>query len=123
MIRGVVNAAYEPVISLTVRGPSGQSVEIEAVVDTGFNGFLTLPSESVVGLGLLRSARVSTILADGSAAMLGVYPTTVLWDGHPRHVHAYMSDGVPLVGMQLLDRHRLFIEVEDGGRVLIQAGG
>jgi len=54
--------------------------------------------------------------------MLDVYRTIVLWDGRPRRVDAYMSDNVPLVGMQLMDRHRLFIEVEDGGRVLIQDG-
>jgi len=122
VLLGVVNAAYEPVISLTVRGPSGQSAEIEAVVDTGFNGFLTLPSESVAALGLLRSARLPATLADGSTAMLDVYRTTVLWDGCLRHVYAYMSEAVALVGMQLLDRHSLFIEVEDGGSVLIQAG-
>ena len=121
MIQGVVNAAYEPVISLTVRGPSGQSAEIEAVVDTGFNGFLTLPSESVAALGLVPSASVPATLADGTAAMLDGYRTTVIWDGRPRHVYAYMSDSVSLVGMQLMDRHSLFIEVEDGGRVLIQA--
>ncbi|MDE0232148.1 MAG: clan AA aspartic protease [bacterium] len=118
-----MNAAYEPVITLTVLGPSGQSAEIEAVVDTGFNGFLTLPSESVATLELLRLADGSVTLADGSTAMFDVYRTFVLWDGRPRRVDAHMSDSVPLVGMQLLDRHSLFIEVEDGGRVLIQAGG
>lgn len=121
MIQGVVNAAYEPVISLTVQGPSGKSGEMEAVVDTGFNGYLTLPSESVATLGLLRSARATAILADGSEEAFDLYRTTVLWDGHPRHVDAYMSDAVPLVGMQLLDRYSLFIEVERSGRVLIQA--
>ena len=43
MIEGVVNAAYEAVIRLSLRGPSGQAREIDAVIDTGFNGFLTLP--------------------------------------------------------------------------------
>ena len=40
---GVVNAAYEPVVTLAVQGPAGQTRETEAVVDTGYNGFLTLP--------------------------------------------------------------------------------
>ena len=43
MIERSVNAAYEAVISLSLRGPSGQAQEIDAVIDTGFNGFLTLP--------------------------------------------------------------------------------
>ena len=56
VIEGVVNAAYEPVVSLAVQGPSGQSRDIEAVVDTGFNGFLTLPTELVAELALPSSA-------------------------------------------------------------------
>ena len=31
------------------------------------------------------------------------------------------SDTTPLVGMLLLDRHNLNIDIEDGGQVLIQA--
>ena len=52
VIEGVVNANYEPVVTLPLRGPDGQEQEIEAVVDTGFNGYLTLPSAFVVELGL-----------------------------------------------------------------------
>ena len=33
------------------------------------------------------------------------------------------SDPTPLMGMLLLDRHNLNIDVEDGGRVVIQARG
>ena len=43
MIQGVVNAALEAVIPLTLQGPAGQTREIEAVIDTGFSGSLTLP--------------------------------------------------------------------------------
>ena len=31
------------------------------------------------------------------------------------------ADTTPLVGMRLLDRHNLNMDVEDGGRVVIQA--
>ena len=51
-----------------------------------------------------------------------VYGVTILWDGHVRHVDAYMSDAVPLVGMRLLDGHNLNFEVVNGGRVVIQGG-
>ena len=43
MIQGEVNAAYEAVITLSVQGSEGQVREVDAVVDTGFTGFLTLP--------------------------------------------------------------------------------
>lgn len=121
MIQGVVNAAYEPVVRLVVRGPSGRSREVEAVVDTGFNGYLTLPPALASALELPFVTSNPAFLADGSEATFDVYSVTVLWDGQPRHVDAHMSDATPLVGMRLMDRHSLYVEVESGGRVVVQA--
>ena len=120
MIEGVVNAALEAVVSLTVQGPSGQSREIEAVVDTGFNDFLTLPSALAAELGLAYRNRGQMILADGSEATFDIYRAALPWDGESRHVYADAADATPLVGMRLLDRHDLSIQVRDGGRVAIQ---
>ena len=122
MIEGVVNAAYEAVIPLTVQGPAGQAQDIEAVIDTGFTGFLSLPSGVVGGLGLPFISASQAILADGSQVTLNAYRAMVLWDGEPRYIRAYAADAIPLAGMRLLDRHNLNIEVVDGGRVVIQAG-
>ena len=47
MIEGVVNSAYEAVIPLSLQGPAGQTQQVEAVIDTGFTGFLTLPPSLV----------------------------------------------------------------------------
>ena len=121
MIQGVVNADYEAVIPLIVQGPSGQSREIEAVVDTGFNDFLTLPAELAAELGMVYRNRGQMILADGSEVTFDVYRVTVLWDDELRQVYAYAADATPLVGMRLLRRHTLNIEVESGGPVVIQA--
>ena len=102
MIQGVVNAAYEAVIPLTVQGPAGQTQDIDAVIDTGFTGFLTLPS-GVVELGLPFINVSQATLADGSEVTLDVFRATVLWDGEPRYVRAYAADATPLAGMRLLD--------------------
>ena len=50
-----------------------------------------------------------------------VYGVTVLWDGQPRLVETYEADAMPLVGMLLLDSYSLYVEVADGGRVVVQA--
>ena len=121
MIEGVVNAAYEAVVSLPVRGPAGQTREIEAVVDTGFNGFLTLPPAVVAELGLPLVSIGRATLADGSEIAYDVYGIAVFWDGQTKYIEADAADTTPLVGMQLLDRHNLYVEVEGGGRVSIQA--
>ena len=52
MITGTVNANREAIISCGVRGPHGKEREIEAVIDTAFNGFLTLPPQVIAALGL-----------------------------------------------------------------------
>ncbi len=62
-------------------------------------------------------------LADGSGVLFDAYDATVLWEGEPRVVLIDEADTTPLVGMLLLDRHNLSIQVRDGGRVVIQAGG
>lgn len=122
VIEGVVNAAYEAVIPLMVQGPAGQVQDIEAVVDTGFTGFLSLPSGMVVDLGLPFLNASQATLADGSEVTLSVYRAAVLWDGEPRYIRAYAAAAAPLAGMRLLDNRDLSIQVRDGGRVVIQAG-
>ena len=122
MIQGYVNDAYEAIVPFTLQGPSGQTRDIEAVIDTGYTGFLTLTRDLVNELQLRFRNRDLAILADGREAIFDVYGVTVLWDGNNRYVDAYMSDATPLVGMRLLDGHNRNIEVVNGGRVAIQAG-
>ena len=123
MIEGAVNAFYEPVVTLSLHGPGGQMQEVEAVIDTGYNGLLTLPSSVVTELGLPHRGYGEASLADGSVVEFDIYGVTVLWDGQPRHIEADEANTIPLVGMMLLDRHNLNIDVEHDGRVLIQAKG
>ena len=122
MILGTVSAAYEAVISLTVSGPSGQSREVDAVIDTGFTGFLSLPSALATELRLPFLTNESALLADGSLVTFSVHEAMALWDGEPRRVYAHLAETTPLVGMRMLDNHDLSMQVRNGGRVVIQAG-
>ena len=121
MIEGAVNGALQAVVGLPLRGPTGRDLEVEAVVDTGFDRFLTLPPRVVSELGLTFAGVNLVQLADGSEAALDGYAVTVLWDSRPRRVVAYVSDTAPLVGMALLAGHSLCVDIEAGGRLTIEA--
>ena len=121
MIQGAVNAALEAVLPLTAQGADGRAQEVEAVIDTGFSGFLTLPSALVTALGLEFDGVGWGVLADGTEASFDMYDATLLWDGQPRSVYVYAAEMTPLVGMRLLEGHDLHVEVESGGRVVIEA--
>ena len=90
-------------------------------MDTGYSGFLTLPIALVTELGLPFAYIGQAFLANDDEVSFDVHDVTVLWDGQPRPVKADATGSTPLVGMLLLDRHDLHIEVESGGRVVIQA--
>ena len=122
MIEGEVNVHHEAVVRLPLLDSSGQTRDIEAVIDTGFNGFLTLSPALVAELGLTRLGQKSLVLANGSRDIFDTYGVTVLWDGQSRFVDADEADSIPLLGMSMLDEHDLSIQVRDGGRVVIQAG-
>ena len=81
MIEGVVNAYYEAVVRLSLLNTSGESLEVDVVVDTGFNGSLTLPPTLVAELGLTRLGRKSLILANGERDVFDTYGVTVFWEG------------------------------------------
>lgn len=118
-----MNSAYEATVSLSLRGPTGQTREIKAVIDTGYDGFLTLPTATIEELQLTFLAPSRATLANGAVETFNVHDATVLWDGHLRDIDADATGNVPLVGMLLLDGYDLNIQVREGGRVVIRAGG
>lgn len=121
MIEGVVNDRLEAVIALTVEGPGGPPRSIDAVVDTGFGGFLTLPPGLIAELRLQFEGMGRATLGDGSEIRFPFYEVAVHWDGSTRLGLADAADTTPLIGMTLLERHDLHIEAERGGRVRIAA--
>ncbi len=120
MIRGVVNARLEIVVRLRISGPAGIEAEVDAVVDTGFTRFLTLPPETVDALGLSWEMEGNLTLADGSVGAFSIYTADVDWGGSLRTVPVSAVGDTALAGMKLLDGHELWAEVFPGGAVEIR---
>ena len=120
MIVGTITGNREAVIDFSVCRPGGQRQEIQAVIDTGFNGYLTLPDALVDNLGLLYHSRTMVVLGDGSNRALRQYEAVVIWHGQQRDVLVLAAEGGPLIGMAMLYGHDVFLNVVEGGRVTIQ---
>lgn len=121
MMQGIVDQNCEATIRLVVGNLDSQRQMIDAVIDTGFTGFLTLPSSVLADLNLRAYRREEGILGNGSTCIFDVYRGLVIWDGELRRIDINESDTEPLVGMGLLYGYRMQLDAIEGGTVTIQA--
>jgi clan AA aspartic protease len=119
MIVGIVRGR-EALIRLTIRGSRGPQQEIEAVVDSGYTGWLTLPPTAIAALNLRWQTFGRGILADGSVSTFDVYQAKVVWDDRLRRVFVDECDSTPLVGMALLRGYEYKMQVRARGKVTIK---
>lgn len=116
MMHGVVNTSCEAVIQLVVGNKSSQRRVIDAVIDTGYTGFLSLPSEIIAALNLPWTGVDRGTLGDGSETTFEVYAAMVIWDGEYRTIPVNEAETDPLVGMSLLYGYDLQIQAIEGGK-------
>lgn len=121
MMQGVVNPSCEATISLVIGNKNRQTKLIDAVIDTGYTGFLSLPREIIVALDLPWTGNDRGTLADGSEITFDVYAATVIWDGEYRNIPINEAETDPLLGMNLLYGYDLQIQAVEGGRVIIKS--
>jgi clan AA aspartic protease len=117
MITGVVNAEFEPIVPLSIRRSDGKVFTQDAIVDTGFNGWLSLPSDLITELNLQWKRRGRAILGDGSECVFNIYEAVLVWDGNLLTIPVDEADSEPLVGMSLMEGYQLIVQVFEGGRV------
>ena len=80
------------------RLPGRSEVELECVVDTGFEGFLTLPPAVIMDFGLSYLAEINANLANNSNVMTDVYLATIVWDSKERNIAVLAMGGTGSVG-------------------------
>jgi clan AA aspartic protease len=119
MITGAVSPKLQALLELMVVGPTSNQRLVDAVIDTGFSGHLTLPPSIISALNLIWLGREQGVLADGTVDAFEVYRAIVIWEGKPRFIDVAEVDAPSLIGMSSLERHVLNIEVYSGGAVSI----
>jgi clan AA aspartic protease len=121
MMFGVVNNSCEAIIKVAVGRIGSPKITIDAVIDTGFTSFLSLPLSIITSLDLPWHYRDVGTLGDGSEVVFEIYKVAVIWDGQKQIVDVAASEADPLVGMGLLYGFKLQIEAVEGGIVTIEA--
>ena len=121
MITGHVTSNREAIIRVAVRGGGSREETVDAIIDTGFDAFLTLPVSVVCDLALPLAGATRAALGDGSEMFLDAFEAVVVWDSAERRVVTLATGGAPLVGMAMLAGCRLALDVVEDGRVEIQA--
>ena len=119
MMQGIVTADREAVIRLQILDTAGKPTDIDVVMDTGFNGYMTLPLTTIHQHGLTLDGTRAVILGDGTQTMLDIYRGTLLWMGQRYTVQALAAEGGALIGMALLYGCDVTLQVLDGGLVTV----
>jgi clan AA aspartic protease len=127
MMQGYVNESFEAIISVSVKNSSSLE-SFDAVIDTGFTGFLSLPTVIIMKLGLQWSYRDRATLGDGSETVFDVYNAEIVWNGQLREIEIDAAETEPLLGMALLRGYRLQVDTilvprgyaNEGGLVTIE---
>ncbi len=118
MILGHVRDGF-PRIMLTLPGHSGP-VPMEFIVDTAFDGDLSLPLSLVAQMQAVFLKDQPIMLADGSLSRRPVYRIALQWDAQTRFVEVVALENAPLLGIQLMDGKLLQAEMTDGGEVSLE---
>ena len=85
--------------------------EVEALVDTGFNGALMLPKKVIEKLNVHFDGNIKYTLANGDEALTDVYTMDMLWFGRSCEVYVVaLDEDLPLLGMALLNNARTVID-------------
>jgi clan AA aspartic protease len=121
MMQGIVNLRREATLTVVVGNSNRQLQAIETVIDTGFTGFLSLPSAIIATLNLPWTASDIVTLGDGSETLFDLYTGVVIWDGQYHDIYIAESETEPLLGMAMLYGYRLQVDAVEGGIVKIEA--
>ena len=120
MIQGRVDSNKQARVSLDLRSRTGNLRRVDVVVDTGFDGNLTLPPGIIRELDWEPDLDVNVMLATGATDRVNAWSGDVIWHDRPRSILILEAGGPPLLGMELMEDSQLTMQPRINGPVLIE---
>jgi clan AA aspartic protease len=121
MLIGQITAENQAVVPIEVHASEGQKAHIDATIDTGYNGFLTLPRALIDELDLPSAGPARAALGDGNEVRMELFLAAVRWEDGLQDVLVLAAEGGVLLGMAMLLGCRLTMDVEADGTVSIES--
>jgi len=103
-LHGSLDSSRSPLVTIAVSAPSGPSHFVDALVDTGFTGFVQLPERRAQELGLAPQAVSEAQYADGRTGTIPLAWAKVTLGPEVREGFAHIQSGSDevIVGVELL---------------------
>jgi clan AA aspartic protease len=111
---------YRAIVPVIFRLPQQPDFSVDFAIDTGFNGYLTLPPQAVAAMNLPLYSSTPIRLADGSEALSAIHLATIVWDDVEKVVLILASGHKPLLGIAMMEGYHLEIDFEDNGLVSLE---
>ena len=107
-------------VEVEIRWSASHSRTFEALLDTGFNGSVSLPTKVVEEVGLPLVTERTVTLGDASDLRVRVHAGYIRFADDWHRCPVLATGDIPLVGMQLLEGLKVCFESVEGGDIEIE---
>lgn len=120
MINGRVDQNRKAIIPIDLLDGAGRLRRLNAIIDTGFDLELALPSMTIRNLGLTWRDEVEMTLADGQTVRFQLYGATIIWHERRREIRVLETSDEAIIGADLLWGSAVTMQMREGGHVFIE---
>ena len=107
-----------PSVPIKIHHDQGQPKLVEALLDSGFSGMVSLPAETVKELELKYVRTQEVTLADGTLQAVEVFAGSVCFAGKWRKTSVLSTGDEATVGMGLISGGNISFDAVPGGDIL-----
>ena len=110
-MKGFVDADLRALVEVVIAAsPGGEMQQLQAWIDTAFNGGLVIPHSQIERLGLREATSTRAVLADGNQVDLPTYTCYLEWFGGIYRTQVVANEGhYALLGTMLLAERDLTV--------------